>query len=313
MTADRRALITLARRSIAGGSRSFALASKLFDRVTRERVWMLYAWCRHCDDVVDGQYGGQGSVAADAAVGDRLLLLRSRTNAALAGETEGVDAYACLAAMARETGLPARYAEDHLAGFAMDAEDRTYRGIEDTLDYCYHVAGVVGAMMAVVMGVRPDDEAVLERAVDLGLAFQLTNIARDVSDDAAIGRCYLPAEWLADAGIPPGDHMRPEHRGALACVVVRLLDLADRYYASARVGAPRLPWRSAWAVLAAADIYRAIGGKVRAAGPHAWDARQHTTTGEKLAIVWRELRSARRGNAGGSMSPRPELWTHKVS
>ena len=82
----------------------------------------------------------------------------------------------------------------------------TYRTIDDTMRYCYHVAGVVGLMMASIMGAR--DEAVLDRACDLGLAFQLTNIARDIIDDAKIGRCYVPAEWLLDAGIPPKEVWR---------------------------------------------------------------------------------------------------------
>jgi phytoene synthase len=307
----RRALVAHARRSIGSGSRSFALASRLFDRATRERVWMLYAWCRHCDDVVDGQSGGQGRRPCAVPVADRLAELEARTTAAVGGETGAVDAFGCLAAVARETGLPRYYAAQHLAGFAMDAADRSYRRIEDTLDYCYHVAGVVGAMMAVVMGVRADDDAVIERAIDLGLAFQLTNIARDVHDDAAIGRCYLPAEWLADAGIPPGEHIRPEHRAALAGVVGRLLDLADDYYRSARAGAMRLPWRSAWAVLSAADIYRAIGGKLRAAGSHAWDTRQHTTALEKLAMVWSARGEARGADASAPMPARSPLWTKR--
>jgi phytoene synthase len=72
------------------------------------------------------------------------------------------------------------------------------------LQYCYHVAGAVGCLMAVLMGVSPEDEDTLGRASDLGIAFQLANIARDLADDDSIGRCYLPEEWLAGQDIPPG-------------------------------------------------------------------------------------------------------------
>src|SRR3546814_19241962 len=77
------------------------------------------------------------------------------------------------------------------------------------LRYCYHVAGAVGCMMAILMGVDPGDEATLDRACDLGLAFQLANHARDISEDEAAARCYLPEEWLAEMDVPPGAHMKP--------------------------------------------------------------------------------------------------------
>ncbi|MHB9879757.1 phytoene/squalene synthase family protein [Pacificimonas sp. ICDLI1SI03] len=293
--------------SIAKGSKSFALASRLFDRDTKRRVRLLYAWCRHCDDVVDGQEGGRGSVTADNDVLQRLATLRERTRAGLADPDSESGAFAAIGRVAAETGLPHELPMRHLDGFAMDAHERRYRSLADTLDYCEHVAGVVGRMMAVVMGVSPEREDVLTRAADLGLAFQLTNISRDVLEDAANDRCYLPDEMLAARGVTPGDHARPQHRGALVDVVSELLDLADHYYASARVGATHLPPRAAWAVLTAEKVYRAIGEKVRAAGAAAWDERQHTSKWEKAGMLL-----AARGEAQAPPQPlekRPGLWT----
>lgn len=294
-----------AKHSIARGSRSFALASRLFDPETRRRAWLLYAWCRHCDDVIDGQEGGQGRVAADADVTARLAELKQKTHAALSEKKSDISAFGAISMVASETRMPDAYPLAHLAGYAMDVHERRFHHIEDTLDYCHHVAGVVGEMMAVVMGVAPENRDLLIRAADLGIAFQLTNIARDVFDDAALGRCYLPEDWLADAGIPPGDHVRPEHRGALFGIVRRLLDLADAYYVSAREGARRLPRRSGRAVLSAADIYAAIGDKVRAAGPAAWDHRQGTSIAEKLRFVFDAFLSA---HLTTPLPPRPPLW-----
>lgn len=294
-----------AQRSIARGSRSFALASRLFDLEIRRRAWLLYAWCRHCDDVIDGQEGGQGRVAERAPAALRLAELTERTQAAVAVEQNNINAFGALSAVTHETRMPEAYPLAHLAGYAMDVHERRFRHVEDTLDYCHHVAGVVGEMMAVVMGIAPEDRDLLLRAADLGIAFQLTNIARDVFDDAALGRCYLPEDWLADAGIPPGDHVRPEHRGALVGIVRRLLDLADAYYASAREGARRLPRRSGRAVLSAADIYAEIGAKVRAAGSAAWDHRQGTSITEKLRFV---LGAFLTPHLTSSLPPRPLLW-----
>jgi phytoene synthase len=282
--------------AIAKGSKSFALASKLFDAETRDRAWMLYAWCRHCDDVIDGQALGQGRVEAEAPVAERLARLRELTTAALAGEPTGETPFDALGRVAADTALPARYPFDLLEGFAMDAAARTYPTFDDTLLYCYHVAGVVGVMMAIVMGVSPDDRATLNRACDLGIAFQLNNIARDVADDEAIGRCYLPADWLAATG--------------RSATVRRLVDEAERYEASARHGTPALSLRSAWAVLAAAGIYGDIGRRVRRLGDRAWDARVSTSGTAKLGWVGRALIEAMaRKQLYGGASPREGLWT----
>jgi phytoene synthase len=305
--ADRAATVAAARAIIAKGSKSFAAASKLFDPVTRERACLLYAWCRRCDDLADGQEMGHGMApVADPAA--RLALIRSQTEAALAGEPVADPAFAAIGLVARETRMPRRFVDDLIAGFALDAEDWRPRTEADLHRYCYHVAGVVGCMMAVVMGVDPDDEATLDRACDLGLAFQLANIARDLMEDDAAARCYLPVEWLVEMDIPPGQHMKPPYRKRLTVLARRLADRAAAYEESARVGTRALSYRSAWAVLAAAGIYGGIARKVAAAGEHAWDHRVHTTRAEKLAHVARAAAQAARRHQIASVS-RDGLWS----
>ena len=110
--------------------------------------------------------------------------------------------------------IPGRYPLELLEGFAMDATAHQYRNLADTLQYCYYVAGVVGIMMAYVMGTR--DPAALQRATDLGIAFQLTNISRDVHEDAEVNRIYLPGDWLAEAGVAADQILEPQHAAALA-------------------------------------------------------------------------------------------------
>ena len=303
------------RATIRAGSKSFSAASRLFDRRTRESAWRLYAWCRHCDDVIDGQVLGHGMAApAEADARARLEALRDKTRAALKGDAAGDPAFAAFARVMRAHAIPERHAFELLDGFEMDVEGRSYATLRDTLDYCYHVAGVVGVMMARIMGVA--DEPTLDRASDLGLAFQLTNIARDVIEDAAANRVYLPADWLSEAGVAPGDVAGPENRAAVFAVTRRLLREADRYYASARIGIARLPFRSAWAVSAARGIYREIGREVLRRGPSAWDARVSTSAGRKAWHVATGGGAALAAVTLGRRQPSPVrvgLWTRPIA
>ncbi len=267
------------------------MASRLFDRETRERTWLLYAWCRRCDDLADDQDHGH-ALGAQAGAEDRLAAIREMTSKALAGEKTGDPAFDALGLVACETGLTPHMADDVIAGFALDAADWRPRSEADLMRYCFHVAGAVGVMMAVVMGVDPQDGDTLDRACDLGLAFQLANIARDLGEDAAAGRCYLPAEWLEQAGIPAGQHMQPAFRPALVPLAARLAVLAQEHEQAARIGAARLRFRQRWAILSAAGIYGSISRKVARAGVRAWDKRQTTSGAEKLGHVTDALRQA---------------------
>ena len=194
---DADALHGFAHDSIAKGSKSFALASQLFDRETRERVWLLYAWCRAADDLTDGQdHGGTMRPGHDPAAA--VERIRTLTDKAFAGEPTGEPAFDALGFLLTEVAIPRAVIDDIVAGFELDAKDWRPRSENDLLRYCYHVAGAVGVAMALVMGIDPDDERTLDRASDLGIAFQLANIARDVAEDAAADRCYLPVEWMVD-------------------------------------------------------------------------------------------------------------------
>lgn len=303
------ALMEHATRSIEVGSKSFAAAARLFDPATRRSVLMLYAWCRHCDDVVDGQELGFNVAAAaphDAAAA--LAVLQDQTRRAYLGEPMRDPAFAAFQEVALGHRIEPRFAFDHLAGFAMDVQETHYETIEDLLRYCYHVAGVVGLMMASIMGAH--DPRVLDRACDLGLAFQLTNIARDIVEDARMGRCYLPAQWLREAGIPPHELADPRHRAQLARVAARLVDYAEPYYDSAGAGIAALPLRSAWAIASARKVYRQIGIEVKRRGAHAWDRRAGTGKATKLWLLARGAASAlaSRLSDPAARTRDPALW-----
>lgn len=235
----------------------------------------------------------------------RVAALRTLTDAALAGRVVGEPAFDGLRLVAAETGLPAAWPHALIDGFVLDAEGWQPTSEADLFRYCWHVAGVVGCMMAVVMGVAPDDHATLDRATDLGMAFQLANIARDIGEDAAAGRCYLPGDWLAEEGLSPATMMAPANRPALARLAARLTSRAAAFEASARAGTAALSFRSAWAVLAAAGIYGAIGREVARAGEHAWDRRVSTSAAAKLGFIARAAREAA-GRRSIAPAPRPD-------
>jgi phytoene synthase len=304
-------VLTFSRNSIEVGSSSFAAAARVFNPKIREDAYFLYAWCRHCDDEIDGQVRGHGAVGLDPALAaEKLVELEDKTSRALAGEAMTDSAFVAFQRVALRHQIAARYPLDLLQGFRMDVQGFRYQTLEDTLLYAYHVAGVVGVMMAQVMGAQGIDT--LRRAADLGLALQLTNIARDVIEDAKGGRVYLPAEWLADLGDDARAVADPANRAIVFDATKKLLAAAEPYYASARWGLKALGFRSAWAIAAARGVYRQIGLKVIAAGAPGMDHRARTGTLNKLARVSAAAFIAARAStldSWGAEPPRPALWT----
>ena len=312
--ATRSELVAFAAASIARGSKSFGAASRLFDRTTRERAWMLYAWCRACDDLADGQDHGGISQIPEAEALARAAQIRQLTDLALSGRGTGNRAFDCLAVLNRECPIPRAYVDALIEGFDRDANDWRPRSEADLFSYCWNVAGAVGCMMAIVMGVDPAEVDTLDRACDLGIAFQLANIARDVAEDAAADRCYLPLDWLVEMDIPPGQHLHPAFRGRLAVMARWLAEFVDMYEASARIGAARLPFRSRWAVLAASNIYGAIADSVRQRGARAWDHRVSTTSGQKAGFVTTALiRAIIAARLTADAVQRTGLWNRPIS
>jgi 15-cis-phytoene synthase len=299
---------------IERGSKSFAGAARLFAPNVRVSAYKLYAWCRHCDDEIDGQDLGFNTADAPiAATQVRLARLREQTLAAIHGQaTEPI--FLALQQVVADHKIGEHLPLDLIEGMAMDVRQETYQTLDDTLRYSYHVAGCVGVMMTMIMGAR--DRATLDRACDLGIAFQLTNIARDVATDASVGRVYLPADWLAELGVAQNGVGDPANRAAVHEVTLRLLDEADRYYASAYHGLSHLPVRSALAIAAARRVYSDIGNVVRERGIDGAQTRASTSSSRKLlgitnagfdtlaAHTWGRLRTP---------CSRAGLWTMPMS
>ncbi|WP_420393909.1 phytoene/squalene synthase family protein [Acuticoccus sp.] len=298
-----------AREIIARGSKSFAAASRLLPGEVRDDVARLYAWCRTADDLIDGQVMGHGERRVPDPA-ERLDGLRRATDDALAGRaTDPV--FDGFGAVAARHGISSGLAHDHLDGFAMDVEMRAYATEAELAAYCYGVAGSVGVMMALVLGVAADDADTLDRASDLGLAFQMTNIARDVVADARTGRVYLPSDALAAGGVSAsadavGD---PANAAAVWRVADGLVRSADRYYASAGVGIDRLSFRTAWAIASARSIYRSIGVRRRRGGPARLGQRVGTGSAAKISMLAASALTAAVGRTPAAAASRDGLWT----
>lgn len=240
---------------LRGGSKSFHAAAVVLPQRVRDAATSLYAFCRLADDVVD--------LESDPRAG--LQRLRERLAGAYEGRPHAFAADRAFADVIERFGIPRALPEALLEGFEWDAEHRRYEDLEALTAYATRVAGTVGAMMTMLMGVRAP--TVVARACDLGIAMQFTNIARDVGEDARNGRLYLPLDWLREAGIDPVLWLaRPVHSPGLASVVQRLLTAADELYQRADSGIAQLPAACRPGMQAARRLYAEIGREVERRG-----------------------------------------------
>ncbi len=277
--------VAVARESIAKGSKSFALASRLLPPRVRDDAVVVYAFCRRADDAVD--------LAPPTEQIDAIRRLRRELADAYAGRDLADPILRGFRAVARARRIPREYAEELLAGMEMDAAGARYDSLDDLLAYCFRVAGTVGLMMCHVMGVA--DERALANAAHLGIAMQLTNICRDVMEDWERGRLYLPLELLerhraaALAARRPGTPFPSWARAPVARAVAELLREADRYYQSGDAGLRALSPRCALAVRTARLVYAAIGDRLAARGHDVVRGRAVVPAPRKLLLAARAL------------------------
>ena len=280
------------RAAIRTGSLSFHAASRLLPTQVRDPALALYAFCRLADDAVD-----EGSDKAAA-----VLRLRDRLDRVYEGRPVNAPADRAFAAVVEDFQMPRALPDALLEGMAWDAVGRRYDDLSGVLAYSARVAAAVGAMMCVLMRVRDADA--LARACDLGLAMQLTNIARDVGEDARAGRIYLPQDWLTGAGVDPEAFLAtPEATPAIRLAISRLLAEANRLYIRAEAGVAALPLGCRPGIMAARLIYAGIGTAVRRQDYDSIARRARTGRARKLA--WLGLATLKAG--GSALMPRPAV------
>ncbi|WP_308916223.1 15-cis-phytoene synthase [Jannaschia sp. LMIT008] len=259
------------RDAIRTGSHSFHAASRLLPARVRDPALALYAFCRLADDAVDE--------VLDKATA--VLRLRDRLDAVFAGRPFDAPADRAFARVVEAHAMPRALPEALLEGLAWDAAGHRYATLSDLRGYSARVASAVGAMMCVLMGVR--DRDTLARACDLGVAMQLTNIARDVGEDARAGRLYLPTDWMARDGMDVDAFLAaPGPDPRVAAQVRDLLGEARRLYDRSEAGVGALPVAARPGILAARHAYAGIGGVLRRQGHDSVSRRAITSRNAKL-------------------------------
>lgn len=263
---------------LSKGSKSFAAASRILPKQVREPTAALYAFCRVADDAVD--LGTNVPLAIDG--------LRIRLDQVYSGTPNDDPVDRALALVVSHFRIPRGILDALLQGFEWDANKRRYATADELASYCARVASTVGVMMNLLMGAR--SEGALARSCELGLAMQLTNICRDVGEDARNGRIYLPIDWLQEAKIDIESFLaEPKYTPALGGVVKRLLALADHFYHRAEDGIRLLPRNCRVGVRAAQLIYAEIGRKVAKNGYDSVSRRAYTTKARKIFLLLRAL------------------------
>ncbi len=230
--------LALCRQMIRQGSRSFHLASLLLPERYREPARALYGFCRMADDAVDNSADPQEAVT-------RLML---RLDRIYDHKPEDAATDRAFADVVRHFAIPRALPDALIEGFAWDATGRSYHTLSDVTAYAVRVAGTVGMMMSLIMGCRSAQG--LARAVDLGIAMQFSNIARDVEDDARNGRIYLPQSWQTKTN-------------SASDMASRLVDEAEKFYARAETGIALLPRGCRASIHAARLLYREIGHEAK--------------------------------------------------
>lgn len=263
--------------------RSFFWAAHFLPRHRRHQAARLYSLCRQIDDLADDAVTAQDKASA----AQQLQALQT----AIDEENPAQSPLAYEALELCQNRPLSRYAlSDLLSAVQSDLQPVQMAHWSDLLGYCYGVAGTVGVMMAELLEVRHPHRA-MPHAIDLGIAMQLTNIARDVLEDARLGRVYLPADSAAGPVSPgalcQGDHQARE-RAWLG--VKELLAEADRYYLSGWQGFAFIPSRPRLAIAVAARIYREIGLVILRGGPEGyWQDRARVSGGRKALLTFKSV------------------------
>ncbi len=252
--------------------RTFYFASKFLPPVQRKSILAAYAYCRIADDIAD-----------KAPSSGREAALR-RLDAWEQELEHPVHPVAVAYADARRRhDSPTQPARDLVTGVRMDLDHRPYQTWDDLAHYCYHVAGTVGLIAAPFLGCT--DPAALPKAVDLGIAMQLTNILRDVAEDARMGRLYLPLDDLARFGVDSERLLAGEPSGNFRELMAYEIGRARMIYANAMVGIAALSSPGRLTTLASARLYARILDRIEDNDYDVFSRRAHVPMAEKLSAM----------------------------
>ncbi|MGD7045249.1 phytoene/squalene synthase family protein [Jeotgalibacillus proteolyticus] len=256
-------------------SKTFHRAFSLLPKNQRNAVWAIYAFCRTVDDIVDENEHPK----------EELQLFEEEFQQFLAGSPNTKDAkwFALQDVFANyEMNTDAFLAM--IEGQKMDIEDKCYRSLEDVLNYSYHVASTVGLMLLPVLAPKTHDK-LLDSAVQLGYAMQITNILRDVGEDLERGRVYLPQELMDKHGYTYSMLERMENNSQFKLLWEEMAQLAEIYYDRAMTKIHEYPVYSRPPVKGAAVLYRAILDEVRSNDYNVFTVKNYVSGQSKEKIL----------------------------
>jgi len=259
---------------IKEGSHSFYAASRLLPKYVRDPAIVLYAFCRIADDVVDKNINAKTPI----------LDLKKRLSLVYQKKPMNSATDRAFSALVETYDLPKELPDALIQGLQWDYEGKRFNTLSELYSYCARVASSVGVMMCLLMNVR--DEDALARACDLGIAMQLTNISRDVGEDARNGRLYIPQEWMKDQNININQFLKePQNFPQISIFVKKLLNQADFFYKRAGAGYFSLPRDCRPGIFSAGKIYSQIGKHIAASNYDSINKRAYTTTFEKFLLL----------------------------
>ena len=256
---------------------SFYYSFLFLEPPRRRAITALYAFCREVDDVVDECPDPQ--IAATKLAWWRVEVGR------IYGSRPEHPVSLALQANVAQFRLPQEQLLEIIDGMEMDLQQSRYLDFKGLQLYCYRVASIVGLLAAEIFGYH--DRATLKYAHDLGLAFQLTNIIRDVGEDARRGRIYLPVDELQQFNVPAGDILQGRHSDAFARLMAFQIERAQRFYDQALEQLPAVDRKSQKPGLIMAAIYRTLLQEIRHDGCRVLTHRTALTPLRKLWIAWR--------------------------
>jgi phytoene synthase len=263
-------------RAAASGS-SFYYSFLFLPPPQRRAITALYAFCREVDDVVDECSDLQ-------LAGTKLDWWRGEVDALFAGQARHPVGQALTPVVAR-FNLPREQFLEIIDGMEMDLTQNRYPDFKALQLYCYRVASIVGLLSAEIFGYR--DRRTLKYAHDLGLAFQLTNVIRDVGEDARRGRIYLPADELQRFGVSPNDILQARNSDAFRQLMAFQIERAEQFYAQAFAALPATDRKAQRPGLVMAAIYRTLLQEIKRDGCQVLTQRTALAPLRKLWIAWR--------------------------
>ncbi|XP_030521495.1 phytoene synthase 2, chloroplastic-like [Rhodamnia argentea] len=262
-------------------AKTFYLGTLLMTPERRRAIWAIYVWCRRTDELVDGPNASHITPTALDRWGSRLEeLFQGRP----------FDMFdAALSDTVVKFPVDIQPFKDMIEGMRMDLKKSRYKNFDELYLYCYYVAGTVGLMSVPVMGIAPDSQATTESvynaALALGIANQLTNILRDVGEDARRGRIYLPQDELAQAGLSDDDIFAGKVTDRWRFFMKNQIRRARMFFNEAEKGVTELNAASRWPVWASLLLYRQILDEIEANGYDNFTRRAYVSKVKKLASL----------------------------